>query len=190
MHRPTISRRPGRRAVLAGLGAFAAAGPVQAKERVMELSPRWAYIADTVMGGVSSGGITAATVAGRPATRLTGDVSLDNNGGFVQMAFDLLPDGSAFDASDWAGISLDVMGNGEVYDLRLRTSDLTRPWQSYRTEIEATPDWTTITLPFTSFERHRTDAPFDASKLRRVGVLGIGREFRADVAVAGVQLYR
>ena len=40
----------------------------------------WAYLADTVMGGVSRGG--AEFSAG--VLRLTGQVSTKNNGGFIQ----------------------------------------------------------------------------------------------------------
>lgn len=151
----------------------------------MTLHPDWEYVADGVMGGVSSGQMRRETVEGRAAARLIGTVSLDNNGGFIQMAFDV----TGLDASGWTGIELDVIGNGEVYDLRLRTQDLTRPWQSYRTEFVAPRSWETVKLPFAAFDAHRTDAPLALQRLRRVGVLAIGRVFDADVAVAGVRLY-
>ncbi|MGB3408022.1 MAG: CIA30 family protein [Jannaschia sp.] len=156
----------------------------------MQLSPDWEYVADTVMGGVSQGRIIREELAGRAATRLTGLVSLDNNGGFVQMAFDLLRDGSAFDASSFSGLEMEVLGNGETYDLRLRTDQLTRPWQSFRAEFVATSDWTKVRLPFDTFEPHRTGVMFDPACLRRIGVLAIGRAFEADVAVASVRLVR
>jgi len=56
-----------------------------------------------------------------------GDVSLENNGDFVQIALDLAPDSNTFDASAWTGLQLDVFGNDEEYGVHLRTSDLTRP---------------------------------------------------------------
>ena len=155
----------------------------------MEIEPDWEYVADTVMGGVSTGQIEMRTIMGRKATRLTGTVSLDNNGGFVQMAFDLTPDGSTFDASRFTGIEIVISGNTETYDLRLRTDALQRPWHSYRTEVKATPDWQILRLPFTAFMPHRTDIPFDPARLRRFGVLAIGRVFEADVAVAAVRFY-
>ncbi|APE42803.1 NADH:ubiquinone oxidoreductase complex i intermediate-associated protein 30 [Sulfitobacter alexandrii] len=156
----------------------------------MELTPDWEFVADTVMGGVSTGEARREVVAGRNAMRLTGDVSLENDGGFVQMAFDLQPGGGPIDASAWTGVALDVRGNGEAYDLRLRTSDLSRPWQSFRCDFIAGPDWQTLTFPFSEFEPHRTEATFDPARLRRIGVLGIGRVFHADVAVAAVRLVR
>ena len=155
---------------------------------MIELTPSWEFVADTVMGGVSSGQISTEEVSGRVATRLTGDVSLENNGGFVQMAFDINEDGSAFDASGFGAIELDVIGNGETYDLRLRTTDLTRPWQSYRAAFTASPTWTSVTIPFSDFVLHKTDAPFDPRGLKRIGILGIGRVFSANVAVSSVHL--
>ena len=156
----------------------------------MQITPTWEFVADTVMGGVSTGRVSQGVQQGRDATRLTGTVSLDNNGGFVQMAFDLAPDGSAVDASGFTGIELQVLGNAELYDLRLRTDALTRPWQSFRTEFLAPDKWSTLRIPFTDFMAHKTDARFDAAQLRRIGVLAIGRVFDADIAVASIQFYR
>lgn len=155
---------------------------------MMMLAPDWDYVGDDVMGGVSRGQARSETVAGRRATRLTGDVSLDNNGGFVQIAFDLAG-GALFDATAFAGIEIDVLGNGERYDMRLRTDALTRPWQSFRTEFTASPDWSTCRLPFGDFEPHRTDATFDPARLRRIGILAVGRAFQADIAVAAIRLF-
>ncbi len=155
----------------------------------MELQPQWEYVADTVMGGVSTGRVDIITLAGRQGTRLSGTVSLDNNGGFIQMAFDL-NDGGVLDASDFEGVEIDVLGNGEVYDVRLRTDQLTRPWQSFRASFQARPSWQTVRLPFSMFEPSKTDVSLDLSRLRRVGILAIGRGFQSDVTVSGIRFYR
>ena len=133
--------------------------------------------------------MTRETVDGREAYRIRGAVSLENNGGFIQVALDLTPDGSAVDASAFSGIALDVTGNGETYNLHLRTTDLTRPWQSYRQSLIAGPSWETHRVPFTDFAPHRIDTPMDVSKLRRLGILAIGRAVDADVSVGGVRFY-
>lgn len=156
----------------------------------MELTPAWEYVSDTVMGGVSTGAIKTERVDERVATRLTGRVSLKNNGGFLQMAFDLQQNARPFDASIWSGIEIDVLGNDEAYDLRLRTDQLTRPWQSYRTSLMAFQKWTTFRHFFVDFESHRTETSFDPSRLRRIGILAIGREFDADISVSAVRLFR
>ncbi len=79
---------------------------------------------------------------------MRGDVSLENNGGFIQIAIDLSPDGGVVDASAWSGIELDVFGNGEEYGVHLRTDAMTRPWQSYRQIFTAYAEWRTVQLPF------------------------------------------
>jgi len=150
----------------------------------------WAFISDRVMGGVSSGGITRETIAGRPALRMQGSVSLENDGGFVQVALDLAPAGGALDASAWSGIEVDVLGDGERYSLHLRTTDVVRPWQSYRFAFEAGPGWRVVRAPFSAFAPHRIDVALDPRRLRRLGVVAIGRAFRADIAIGGARLYR
>jgi hypothetical protein len=154
----------------------------------MDLAPDWEYVADTVMGGVSAGALTHGQTAGRQAARLKGDVSLENNGGFIQMAFDLAG-GAVMDASGWRGIEMEIYGNDAPYEIRLRTDALTRPWQSYRAGFVATPQWQTLRLAWGDFGRHRTDAAFDPSRLRRIGVLAIGARMQADIAVAGIGFY-
>ncbi|MEM6304890.1 MAG: CIA30 family protein [Pseudomonadota bacterium] len=150
------------------------------------LNPSWRYVADTVMGGVSTGQITPSRDGAREAMRLTGRVSLDNNGGFIQMAAGLGGQDAPLDASGFTGLSMEVRGNGERYHVGLRTTELSRPWQSYRAVFDAPGDWTKVTLPFAAFEPNRTDLPFNPRLLRRIGVLAIGREFDADVSVANV----
>lgn len=178
-----------RGATLWALLAALLCAPAGAKEPELKLSPDWEYVADTVMGGVSRGTISHEQIDGRAATRLTGTVSLDNNGGFIQMAFDL-DESRALDASAYAGITFDVFGNGQHYDLRLRTTALTRPWQSFRAQFAAPAQWTTIRMPFADLTAHRTEATFDTKALRRIGILAIGQEMQADISVSSIGFYR
>ena len=149
----------------------------------------WALVSDRVMGGVSAGAMRREEVAGRQAIRMTGGVSLENNGGFVQVAVDLGEAGVIVDASVWTGIRLDVFGNDQTYNLHLRTSDIVRPWESYRQSFLAPPEWTTVFLPFDRFVPHRTERLLNATRLRRLGIVAIGREFEADVAIADIRCY-
>ncbi len=117
---------------------------------------RWQLVSDAVMGGISSGHITSGFVRDRRAIRMQGSVSLENNGGFLQIALDLASGGRTVDASGFLGIAIDVLGDGEAYGLHLRTPDLTRPWQSYRAGFVASEDWKTLLVPFGDFISHRT----------------------------------
>ena len=53
----------------------------------------------------------------------------------------------------------------------------------------AGPSWQEIRFPFQDFASHRTDLPFDAHLLRRIGIVAIGRAFTADVAVGGLRFF-
>ena len=149
----------------------------------------WALISDRVMGGVSDGAMSREVVAGREAIRMTGGVRLENQGGFLQVALDLGDAGGEVDARHWTGIRLEVFGNDQVYNLHLRTSDIRRPWESYRQSFRASPSWTTVHLPFDGFTPHRTERVLNLARLRRIGIVAIGRAFVADIAIADIRFY-
>lgn len=153
------------------------------------LGTRWQLLTDTVMGGVSRGRLDPVVVEGRACLRLTGEVSLENGGGFVQAALDLAPDGW-LDARGYQGIELEVFGNGEDYNLHLRTADTRVVWQSYRATFGTEPRWQRVRVPFAGFAPYRIDRPLDLGKLRRIGVVAIGREMRADLCIGRIGLYR
>ncbi len=153
------------------------------------IGTRWQLMSDTVMGGMSSGHMTSAVVSGRRAIRMQGSVSLENNGGFLQIALDLASDGGTVDASAFRGIAIEFLGDGEAYGLHLRTSDLARPWQSYRASFVARETWSTLQVPFVDFVPHRTQVSLSTARLRRLGIVAIGRKFNPDLCVGGVSFY-
>jgi hypothetical protein len=159
-----------------------------AGQPLSSLGTQWRLVTDNVMGGVSRGSMQFTTADGRTCLRLTGDVSLQNNGGFVQASLDLDP-AQDLDASGYAGIELDVYGNGESYNLHLRTADTRIVWQSYRATFATAPAWRTVRLPFGDFVPYRISAPLNLARLQRLGLVAIGREMRADLCVGRIALY-
>lgn len=151
-----------------------------------ELGTGWRVVSDQVMGGRSEARIDLTALDDRHCLRLTGDVCLENDGGFVQASLDLAASGDALDASAFHGIRLVARGNDERYSLHLRTTDTMRPWQSYRAQFIASTDWQAIELPFTEFVPHRFDTAMNLKRLRRLGLVAIGRAFQADIAVAKI----
>jgi len=149
----------------------------------------WRLITDAVMGGVSRARMTRDRRLGRDCLCLQGEVSLDNQGGFVQIALDLTPSGS-LDASGYEGVMLEVFGNAERYNVHLRTAGMWLPWQSYRASFTAAAEWRTIRIPFARFEAYRIAKPLDVSRLKRLGLVAIGRAFDADLCLARLALYR
>lgn len=94
---------------------------------------RWRYIGDNVMGGVSSGGAEITS----EGLHLTGQVSTDNNGGFIQVRREF-PSGLSGDAS---ALVLKVRGNGERYTVFLRTRQARLPWHNYKASFVAGSAW-------------------------------------------------
>jgi hypothetical protein len=152
-------------------------------------SLQWRLVTDGVMGGMSSGTVTREEIGGRSAIRMRGDVSLEHNGGFIQIALDLATGGQAVDASRFKGVAIDACGNGERYGAHLRSTETTRPQQSWRSDFVADSHWQTVQFPFKEFEPHRIERPLDTSRLRRIGIVAIGRAFVADVAIARLAFY-
>jgi len=150
----------------------------------------WQAFTDRVMGGVSRGAAARDTVAGRRCMRLQGEVSLENNGGFIQVALPLRQDGQALDASEFAGIRLTVRGNGEGYFVHLRTRDTRLPWQYYQAGFATEGEWRDIDIPFTAFRAESLRSPLDRSRLERLGIVAAKKAFTADVAVARIALYK
>ncbi len=149
----------------------------------------WRLVTDQVMGGISDGQLSIDEADGRPCIRLRGRVRVENRGGFLQAALDFNGGaGSAF--SLYEGILLDVYGNGESYNVHLRTAAARLPWQSYRASFQAPERWQTVYLPFSRFEPYRVDTPLDVSQVRRIGLVAIGRAFSADLCLGGLALYK
>lgn len=164
-------------------------GDVPEKEALTLNANNWRLITDSVMGGVSRGRFERTVRAGRPAVCLSGRVSTENDGGFIQIAVDL-PSAWAPKLPRYSGVRLSVFGNGEDYNLHLRTGDLWLPWQSYRSSFESAPRWQTVDLPFADFVPYKTGRALRVDRLQRLGVVAIGRPFDADICVGPVAFYR
>jgi hypothetical protein len=152
------------------------------------LGTQWRLVTDTVMGGLSTGNLTVGNYKGKDCLHMRGNVSTENNGGFVQMALSLSEQDN-FDASDFDGLEFEVSGNNELYNIHLRTAGLWFPWQSFRASFSATPDWQSVRIPFAEFEAYKTTQDFRQDKLRRIGLLGIGRDFQADLCLSSIRFY-
>ena len=154
-----------------------------------ELQPeiRWRFFTDNVMGGVSSGEVAFIQENGQTYARMTGSVSTENNGGFIQMRMDL-PEGAPDEAM---GIRLIVRGNDQQYFVHLRTRGTLLPWQYYQAGFEVIGDWAEVLLPFDSFKRsgrlfRHVPRP---SSLRSIAVVAYGRDHNAEIDVQQVEFY-
>lgn len=159
---------------------------------VSNLATSWQRFTDQVMGGRSRAASALEVVDGRRCLRLTGEVSLANNGGFIQVALPLAGRGNALDARGWTGLRLLVRaaGDGDGYYLHLRTTDCRLPWQYYDAQLPCGPQWAAVEISFAAFQRQSLGAALDLAGLERLGVVAGKMEFAADIAVARIELYR
>mmetsp|Transcript_2912 Transcript_2912/g.6291 ORF Transcript_2912/g.6291 Transcript_2912/m.6291 type:complete len:293 (+) Transcript_2912:188-1066(+) len=160
---------------------------------------QWQGITDRVMGGVSNGSLSRETIGGKLANVLRGNVSLENDGGFIQMATDLSlePNVDVFvDALEYDGVELEVYCEGtgveEEFNVHLRTPACERQNSSYRSTFPIRPgQWATVRLPWSGFEGYGPGpdgSPFMAS-IRRLGVVSIGEAKEVVLAVGQIGFY-
>lgn len=140
----------------------------------------WLSITDQVMGGVSRAQLQQSERNGSACTCLTGRTSLENNGGFVQMKLDV---GRAQALPHFRGLFLELYGPAHEYDLRVKTTQLEKPWQSFRHRLRVEPRWTRFLVPYADLHAHRTDANLDPALIRSLAVVAIGEAFDVDVCV-------
>lgn len=151
---------------------------------------QWRLLTDRVMGGVSDATASYEEIDGSRCLRMRGNVSLENNGGFIQVALTLQDGGGPFDAGPYKGVRIRARGNGDEYYIHLRTSRSRLPWQYYSAPFTAGDSWRQIDIPFESFAPQNLSSALDPSELVRIAVVGAKKAFAADVAVARIEFYR
>lgn len=148
---------------------------------------RWSYTSDRVMGGVSNGGGGYDEVDGRMAIRLFGQVSTANNGGFIQVSLRLDP--RTLNADRYKGIEIDVLGNGEDYNVHLTTTRSFPPWRFYKHSFETSGEWVRHRLAWDDFTSESFRRALDPRTINRLNLTAYARDFEADLAVSRIALF-
>jgi hypothetical protein len=105
----------------------------------------WTVVDDIVMGGRSSGSFSLSEEG---YGKFSGEVSLENNGGFSSVRYDL----ETVVVKPNYTIRIRLKGDGNAYQFRVK--DKRRHSYSYITTFETTGDWQT--LEFTLADLHPT----------------------------------
>ena len=150
-------------------------------------SKRWEFITDQVMGGVSTGNITFMNENGANFARMTGNVSLENNGGFIQFRRKVT---SHFDKSK-QGLELKLRGNKQQYFVHIRTTGTFLPWHHYHAPFSSNSDWTIVRIPFSMFERSSgfLSKKITAKNIRSVGIVAFGKEHEVQLDVKQISIF-
>lgn len=128
----------------------------------------WLSVNDSVMGGISSGGI----VWEENAAVFKGVLSLDNNGGFSSIRS---PDLN-FDMASFKGLSVMVRGDGREYALTLHGGYGDRGYLFRAFFRPQHGEWEKVRIPFTDFKASFRGVPLpflslDLQKIDRIGIL-------------------
>lgn len=110
----------------------------------------WSVVNDTVMGGVSSGQLAMED----GLMIFSGELSLDNNGGFASVRSPVIESRSTQSSNmSWAdrsGPRIVVQGDGRTWTVEVRTDDESGGWIA---TLPTSPDSITdVTIPWTSFK--------------------------------------
>ena len=131
---------------------------------------RWQIVNDGVMGGRSS---SRASVTPQGSLRFTGNLSLENNGGFASVR--TKPNGQLLGLNTGNTIVVRVKGDGRRYKLNLYAGER-RTAFSYQMDFSTVAgQWTDVRLPVDRFVAHSFGRPISNLRLvpSQVQALGI-----------------
>ena len=148
----------------------------------------WSFFTDGVMGGFSEGSIRLDKINNTLCYRMLGNVTTENNGGFIQIRSQIKP---FVNISNFQGIYLKVYGNNKRYFLHLRTPLTVAPWQYYSYSFNAVDKWTEIKAPFDQFKKSNFYQPNKLlkQKIKSIGVVAGFENFQADICLSEIGFY-
>ena len=153
-------------------------------DNLKDVRADWVPFSDQVMGGISEVNILELKEEEFSFYRLEGNVSTENKGGFIQVRSDV-----NLRSKDLKGIRIKVRGNNNEYYVHLRSPRML-PWNYYASKFYVTQEWQVIDLPLSSFEYSRdASKSFSSSKITTLGIVAFGKDFFAQVDIAGVEFY-
>ncbi len=159
---------------------------LEKKTSPQNFQKEWEFISDQVMGGISSGKLDLINSQEESFIRLSGTVSTENNGGFIQYRSDY-----KLDNENFKGIRIKARGIPSKYYIHIRTNFLFLPWQYYSGEFVVTEDWKNIEISFDEFEKSNFYQPskFDSSEIKSIGFVAFGKNFDAQLDIIEAELY-
>lgn len=153
----------------------------------MALTNKWYFFTDQVMSGVSSGQISYHEEGEELFVRMTGIVSTENRGGFIQMRNEVSPLPNEL----IEGIKIIVRGNQQQYFVHLKTRGLLLPWQFYQCGFEVTDQWQEIHLPLKHFIAKGSiiGGNLSATSIKSVAIAAYGRDHEALIDLKAIEFY-
>jgi len=148
---------------------------------------RWKFIADTVMGGISSGKLSFSVDDNANFARMVGKVSTENNGGFIQFRRSVI---NGLPAKT-KGLKLSLRGNGQKYFVHIRTKGTFLPWQYYQQSFMANEGWSETTMLLDEFRPSGVllRKTIDPNSIKSIGIVAFGRDHEAEIDVRKISFF-
>ena len=148
---------------------------------------KWEFISDQVMGCESDGKVEFIKEDDKSFVRMTGIVSLENNGGFIQIRKKI--DYSL--SKNSKAIKIEVRGNNQEYFIHIRTSGTILPWQYYQAPFLATNAWETQNINLDEFKRSgiMLAKNINPKNIKSIAIVAYGKEYEAVVEVNNIIIY-
>ena len=147
----------------------------------------WEFISDNVMGGVSFGKVDFLKENQEFFIRMTGFVSLQNNGGFIQVRRKIHSKNNTIKR----GIKLVLRGNEMSYYIHLRTKYTILPWQYYQGTINVNENWSETKVEIKNFTRSGVLLPkkINPKHIKSIAIVAFGKEHKARIDVKEIVFY-
>ena len=156
---------------------------------ISTLGTKWRLVTDRVMGGVSDGEYGFGKDKRFRYINMKGNVSLENNGGFVQVALPLAIDSKSLDATGFSGVRFWVKGNGDQYYVHLRNDQTRLPWQYYSATFTASKIWEQIEISFEKFKPQALSSKLKIDTLSRIAIVGAKKAYQIDLYLGPIEFY-
>ena len=149
---------------------------------------QWNYVADTVMGGISTGGVEFKDIEDKTIAILTGNVTTENNGGFIQIRRDL----RSINLDSVNSIKLIAKGNNQKYFVFLRTTGTKLPWQYYQSEFTVNENFNEFILPINEFKKSGMlmSSKINPKKITSIGLVAFGRDHSAELSIKEIEFIK
>ena len=141
----------------------------------------WSFVSDNVMGGISSGNVEFLPVENNFLAHITGKVSTENRGGFIQIRRKL----NKINLENTKFIDITAKGNNQKYFVHIRTIGTILPWQYYQTDFNVNNEFKVFRLPINNFKRSSSllSNKINPKRITSIGIVAFGRDHIADIII-------
>ena len=163
-------------------------GSILLNASIMKTEDQWRIVNDDVMGGISS---SKAIIKDDKIT-FSGNVSLDNNGGFASLRSPV----KNYNFENFSGIEIKIKGDGKRYSISMKETTYFSGY-FYTSSFESKKnDWTVVKIPFENFKLNyfgketNSKQKIPLSKIKEISLLiGDKQEGTFEAEIDYIKLY-